>query len=334
MSEVLVVTCPSGKQSSHLIPLLYNKGKFKLRLAAHSQASVDKLKIQYPDSETVQADFSSLKDCVQLLNGATSVFHVGPSFHSREKEMGFNMVDAAVAESQREGSVFKHFVFSSVLCTQHRNLMQHDLKSYIEERLFLTPLNWTILKPTNFMDAYPVAMLAGQDKPVMEKLWKAGIPNSLIALRDIGEAAGKVLNDRDIHYLAEYPLCSTMPLSDAYVIKAIGKRLGKEIEIRSPPFEIGVDKLLMYLFGAKTATSAEVSNVYAKTGASDFAGNELAAEGDLRGDIVRDAAERSVLFYNRRGLKGSPNVLKWLLGRNPTTVEEWIETQLIQAGLA
>lgn len=95
------------------------------------------------------------------------------------------MVDAAVAESRRPGNVFKHFVFSSVLCTQHRNLMQHDLKSYIEERLFLSSLNWTILKPTNFMDAYPVALLASQTHPVMEKLWTPEIPNSLIALSDL-----------------------------------------------------------------------------------------------------------------------------------------------------
>ena len=80
--------------------------------------------------------------------------------------------------------------------------MQHDLKSYIEERLFLSPLDWTILKPTNFMDAYPVAMLAGQDQPTMEKLWNAEIPNSLIALRDLAEAAAKVLTERESHFLA------------------------------------------------------------------------------------------------------------------------------------
>src|ERR1700761_85569 len=204
MAEILVITCPSGKQCAHLIPLLYNKGTFKLRLAAHSGASKDKLSKTYPAAEVVHTDLTDLNACRTLLNGATSVYHVGPSFHSREKEIGFNMVDAAVAESQRSGNVFKHFVFSSVLSTQHRNLMQHDLKSYIEERLFLSPLNWTIIKPTNFMDAYPVAMLAGQEKPVMERLWNAEVPNSLIALRDLAEAAAKVLDEQEIHYLAEY----------------------------------------------------------------------------------------------------------------------------------
>lgn len=243
--------------------------------------------------------------------------------------MGFNMVDAAVAESQRSENVFKHFVFSSVLSTQHRNLMQHDLKSYVEERLFLSPLNWTIVKPTNFMDAYPVAMLAQQDKPVFEKLWAPEIPNSLIALRDLAEAAAKVLNEREVHYLAEYPLCSTMPLSDAYVVKVIENRIGKDIEIKTPSFETGVNKVMMYLFGAKNPTATQSSSAYAGE-VDDYGQNH---EGDLRGDVTRDEAERLVLFYNRRGLKGSPNVLRWLLGREPTTVEQWVEGELKAAGL-
>lgn len=32
-----------------------------------------------------------------------------------------------------------------------------------------------------------------------------------------------------------------------------------------------------------------------------------------------DVAERLVLWYERYGLNGSPNVLQWLLGRKPTT---------------
>lgn len=231
------------------------------------------------------------------------------------------MVDAAVAESQRRGNVFKHFVFSSVLCTQHRNLMQHDLKSYVEERLFLSPLNWTIVKPTNFMDAYPVAMLSKQEKPVIEKLWTPGIPNSVIALVDLAEVSAKVLNEREAHYLAEYPLSSTMPVSDTDIVKEIGKQIGKEIELKSPSFETGVNKVLGYSFGSNSGAG---SDVYVGT-PSDF---KMASEGDLRGDVVRDAAERLVLFYCPRGLKGSPNVLRWLLGREPTTVEQWVKGQL------
>ncbi|PLB34984.1 uncharacterized protein BDW47DRAFT_128552 [Aspergillus candidus] len=314
MSEILVITCPSGKQCSRLIPLLYNKGKFTLRLAAHSKASANRLKERYPDAEIITTDLQSLPDCRKLLQGATAINAVLPSLHSHEKEIGFNLVDAAVAESRRQGNVFKHFVFSSVLGTQHRSLLQHDRKSYVEERLFLSPLNcWTILKPTNFMDAYPVAALAEQEHPVLEKWWNPEHANSVIALADLAEASAKVLHERERHYLAEYPLCSTMPISETDIIGVIERRIGRKILLQTPSFETGVSKVTKGLHGADEKDAGEL-------------GLGSASEGDLRGDLVRDAVEHLILFYNRRGLKGSPNVLRWVLGREPTSVEQWVDS--------
>ena len=328
MSDILVIICPSGKQCSHLIPLLYNKGTFKLRLAAHSTKSAKALTSIYPEAEVVSTDLTSLAACQALLHGATSVYHVGPSFHSHEKEIGLNMVDAAVSETRRPGSKFEHFVFSSVLSTQHRSLIQHDLKSYVEERLFLSDLKWTIIKPTNFMDAYPVAMLAAQEEPVLERFWSVNNPNSLIALRDLAEAAAEVLNAREKHYFAEYPLCSTMPTSDVEVANLVGKRIGKDVVTTVAPN--GVEVILQWLFGAEGGVENTNYGDIGKNGASQAL---LAAEGDVRDDLARDMAERIVLYYNRRGLVGSPNVLKWLLGREPTSVEEWIEIQMKEAGI-
>ncbi|KAJ5874167.1 uncharacterized protein N7529_002597 [Penicillium soppii] len=80
MSEILVVTCPGGRQCSFLFPLLYNKSKFKLHLVAHIVESTSRIQETYPDTY----DISSLEDCCTLLNNATSVCHVGPSLHFRE----------------------------------------------------------------------------------------------------------------------------------------------------------------------------------------------------------------------------------------------------------
>lgn len=310
MAEVIVLTCPGGKQSAHLIPLLYKQNQFRLRLAAHSANSRSRLGSMYPQAEVIQADLSSLTDCQRLLCGATAVYHIGPSFHSREMEMGMNLIDAAVEETRKQHSEFKHFVFSSVLSTQHRNLMQHDLKCRVEERLLLSPLNFTILQPTNFLAGYPVKFLDEQESPVFERLWNADIPNSLIALEDLAEAAATVLIEREKHYFAQYPLCSTLPTSDAEVVEVIEKVIGKKIQTYTPTFEQGVENTLKFLFGS----------------GSDLRG--LAAEGDLRPDITRDEAERLVLFYNRRGLRGNPTVLRWLIQREPITVEDWVKSQM------
>ncbi|KID83464.1 NAD(P)-binding domain protein [Metarhizium guizhouense ARSEF 977] len=309
MSEILVITCPGGKQCSRLIPLLYNKGKFQLRLAAHSAQSAEKLKSLYPDAEVVTVDLQSLAECTKLLEGATAINAVLPSLHSHEKVMGFNLIDAAVIESRREGNVFKHFLFSSVLSTQHRTLLHHDLKSYVEEHLFLSPITcWTILKPVNFMDTFPLARLVAQEKPVLDKWWSPNYASSLVSLKDLAEVSAKVLNERERHFLAEYPLCSTTPIAETEVVKLVEKRIGKQIEVRVPSLEAGSDKLMEFLYGDKTG----------KTG----------NQGDPRGDLVRDTVERLILYYNRRGLQGSPNVMRWLLEREPTSVEQWIESVL------
>ena len=327
MTDTLVVTFPTGKICSPLLPLINSEAKFKLRLAAQSQASFDKLIARYPDADVVRTDLNDLTSCRNLLRDATSVFHVGPCFHSPTKGIGFNLVDAAIAESQREGNVFKHFVFCSVLGTQHRNPEQHGLQSHIEDRIFLSSLNWTILKPTNFMESYPVVMLAGREKPILEKHWNAEISNSLIALRDLAEAAAKVLRERETHYLAEYSLCSTMPLSDVHVISAIGRRIGKEINLKPPSFAGSVTKVLAYLFGSM-ARGAGVSTEDVASVNSDRAKSELTREGYMQDDVTPNESDRLILFYSRRSLRGSPNVLKWLLGREPTTLEDCIDLQL------
>ncbi|KAI0154892.1 putative nucleoside-diphosphate-sugar epimerase [Xylariaceae sp. FL1272] len=324
MSEILVVTCPSGKQCNHLLPHLYEKGKFKLRLAAHSEASVAKLKTAYPNAEVQACDISSRDNCRALLQGATAVYHVGPSFHSAEKEMGINMIDAAVFESQRPGNVFKHFVFSSVLGTQHRQLMQHDLKSYVEERLFLSPLQWTVLQPTNFMNAYPVQQLAKAERPEYTHKISPIPRNSVVSLDDLAEVAAKVLNEREAHFYAQYPLCSTLPISEGEVLKIIEKQIGKKIKTTTPTMEEGTQALLNFLYLGHSKD--DFTLIKGKEGVIST------AEGDPRPDIVRDEAQRLLMFYQHRGLTGSPNVMRWLLGREPTSVEDYVKREIEKAG--
>ncbi|KAI1336597.1 putative nucleoside-diphosphate-sugar epimerase [Xylariaceae sp. FL0016] len=322
MSEIVAIICPSGNQCSFLLPLLHEKKRFKLRLAAHSKDSAAKLQTQYPKAEVQICDITSLDACRSLLRGATSVYHIGPSFHTREEEMGYNVIDAAVLESQRPGNVFAHFVLSSVLATQLRALAQHDLKSRVEERLLLSPLNWTVLQPTNYMDHYPIAALAGAERPVVERMWDPLMANSVVSLRDLGEAGAKVLEEREKHYFAQYPLASTMPVSDADVVAAISRRIGKDIELKVLSFETAVNNLMGYVC----------------KGAVQFSGNgsgssESVVDGETRPDIVRDKAEKLVTFYRRRGLRGSPNVLRWLLGHDTMSVDQYVELEMQAAGL-
>lgn len=106
-NDLTLITCASGKQAAFLLPILVNKYK-KLRLAVNSQASKERLEKEYSNVDVVQADLTEPQDCRKLLEGVTALYHIGPPMHPKETEIGYNMIDAAVAQ----GSSFKHFVCS------------------------------------------------------------------------------------------------------------------------------------------------------------------------------------------------------------------------------
>ena len=257
MSELLVLTCASGKQGAHIIPLLYEKpySPFHLRLVVNSEPSAARLSEQYPKAEVVQADLVNIADCHRIVKDATTVYHINPSMHPRESDVGTNMVDAVAAESQRAGSIFKHFVFSSVLNTQFSKMLNHDRKRYVEEHLMESDLNWTILQPCHFADQ-TLGMLVGQldqDNPVYPALYDPTVPFSFLALRDFGEASARVVMEREKHYFAMYPLTSTGPMPYIEYVKTVGSEMGKDISIERIPYERAVDKMCEGLLKSKSA---------------------------------------------------------------------------------
>lgn len=296
-NDLLLITCASGKQASRLLPLLYGTWK-RLRLVVNSPSSEQRLKQQYPDASVTRASLENIDEARRIMAGVTTVFHIGPSFHPHETEIGYFMVDAA-AEEARQGT-FKHFVYSSVLNTQLRKMMNHDCKRYVEEYLMESGLDYTILQPTHFMDTFPVAQLLSQPEPLYRANWSTSVPFSFIALQDLAEAAATVIEERDRHYLAQYPLSSTRTLPYDEVIGNVSQAIGKHIKVETRPVIEATNALLDMLFGGA----------------------------DKAHPRTRDAAHRMVLFYNYHGLKGNPNVLEWLIGRKPTAHADWVQAQV------
>lgn len=295
-TDLLLLTCASGKQAAHIIPLVYGKWKH-LRLVVNSAASEDRLKKQYPTAEVTRADLTNPTDCHSVMAGVTTVFHTGPSFHPHETEIGYFMIDAAISQD----STFKHFIYSSVLDSQIRKLINHDCKRYVEEYLIESGLDYTILQPTHFMDMFPLAQLLAQEQPVYTANWNPEVTFSFLALRDLGEAAAKVIEERERHYLAQYPLCSTSAYSYTEVARIVGVVIGQGITIkRRGSIEEGANALMTMLYG----------------------------DADKVPPQTRDAAHRLLLYYNHHGLKGNPNVLEWLIERKPTTHQEWARIQV------
>ncbi|KAI9155745.1 NmrA-like family domain-containing protein [Paramyrothecium foliicola] len=295
--DLILVFAAAGKQTRPLVPLLA-KGFTNLRLVVNSVASQEALRAQFPNADVVRADQSDPKAVRDVFRGVAAVYYVGPSMHHQEVQNGYYAIDAAVTE-QREGN-FRHFVFSSVLKPQLRKPLNHDNKRYIEEYLFESPLNYTVLQPCNFLaeNLFPIGKWVQDNEPVLSLPYDHNIPNSHIFLEDLAEVSLTVLKEREKHYNSEYPLSSTYPIAYKDLVEITEEALGKRIAIVKLPYLETVKKLVTSQFG------------------NDYKAGNL------------DVAERLVLWYERYGLNGSPNILEWLLGRKPTTYEEWLGQHL------
>ena len=245
--DLVLVTGASGKQCGHLLPHLAAKFD-RLRLVVKSDASRLRLVKQYPRAEVLQMDMADQNQTVKMLKGVASLYHIGPSFHCQELEIGYNMINAALDEA-RNGN-FQHFVMASVINTQIRKLMNHDVKRYIEERLIESGLNFTIMQPCIFMDAFPIPLLASQEKPVYMANWNTDLPFSFTALKDLGEAGARILCEREKHYLAQYQLVSSGPHTYRQAVRIVSKAIGKDIVIEQRTHEDALEFYLNMLFGA------------------------------------------------------------------------------------
>ena len=120
-----------------------------------------------------------------------------------------------------------------------------------------------------------------------------------MALRDFGEAAAKVLAEREKHYFAKYDCASTMPTHYTEVVPRICKVIGKDVQIEWLPYWEGVKARL-----------------------DGGLGGDNASQG------VKDTVQRLVVYSDDHAVVGNPNVLRWLLGRETTSIEEWARLQI------
>jgi uncharacterized protein YbjT (DUF2867 family) len=96
-------------------------------------------------TEVVLADLADPPSLASAVDGVDGVFHIGPAFASDEADMGVAMVEAA-----RSGGVRK-FVFSGVIHPSISAMTNHAAKQPVEEALYGSGLDFTVLQPAMFM---------------------------------------------------------------------------------------------------------------------------------------------------------------------------------------
>jgi uncharacterized protein YbjT (DUF2867 family) len=284
---MLLLTSSNGNQARPLLPRLAKAGvKVRaLRKTAGGEAELHKAGA----AEVVIGDMADPAVIAKAMKGVSAVYHIGPSAHPLEREIGIGMVKAA----QQVG--VEHFIYSTVLHPIITTLLQHERKRDVEEKLVESDLNFTILQPADFMQTvqYRHAFETG----VYRLIWGGEKRQSLVDLEDVAEAAAKIVVEGSRHHGATYELSSADCLSPADIGQTISVVMGRPVQVVVD----SVDDFLRTWFGAAYSRDRMPSEYATFKAISDW--------------------------YWAHDFMGNANVLTMLLGRPPTTFRQFMQRE-------
>lgn len=189
-----------------------------------------------------------------------------------------------VGESKKAG--VEHFVYHSVLHPQIEVMNHHWQKMRVEEMLFESGIPFTVLQPAPYMQNLLAGWKNIVEEGVLRVPYSVEAKFSFLDLEDLAEAARIVLTEPG-HINAIYELAGTSPTSHAEVAEIFSRVLNRPVRAEK-------EEIRDWRLRAKGL-------------------NEYARENLLR----------MFEYYDQWGLAGNPNVLKWLLKREPTSLESF-----------
>jgi len=216
----------------------------------------------------VEVAFADLRDGRTLdraAAGVDGVFHIGPVFAIDEAQMGLNMVHAA----QRAG--VRKFVFSSVIQPTNTDLENHASKIPVENALFASGMEYTLLHPANlfqnFANAWKAIVQSGvyaEPNPVDRRLAR-------VDYRDVAEVAAIALTEDRLAY-GSFELCSEGMLTRQEIGQMASDLLGRHVETRQIGFAEWADRAKLP-YGDRE--KAMLAKIHAHISEHGMSGNSL-----------------------------------------------------------
>jgi uncharacterized protein YbjT (DUF2867 family) len=283
---MILVTAANGNQGRLLVPKLVAAGH-AVRACVQTEASAERVRA-LGALEVVVGDISRPEVMARALGGVRKVYHVGPTLHPREREMGLAIVDGARAAG------VEHLVLSSVLHAITTDLVQHGIKRDVEEHLLSSGLEFTILQPSNYM--LPLKLKPVFERGVFELSWSLDRRQSMVDLGDVTDVAAAVLGDAERHAGATYELVGPGRYTAHELGDIMSRVMGRPVRVR----QIDADTYL-----------------------KAWVGDRDPAECEHQVRVLRSISRR----YSSHDFVGNPNVLTWLLRRPPTSFESYFRHQ-------
>ena len=272
---MILVTGAAGKTGLAVVEQLSTLGQ-PVRALVRTSASEQAL-LEVGAREAVSGDLRDAGRIRTAMEGVGSVYHIPPNMHPDEFEIGKVVIEAARA------SGVDYLVYHSVLHPHVQAMPHHWQKMRVEELIFSSGLDFTILQPTAYMQNILGQWSKIESHGFFEMPYPVETKLSLVDLQDVAEVAAAVLT-REGHRGAIYELVGTRALSQLEVAALLSDLLGNEVRADT--------------------ISIEDWETHAK-------------DAGLKGYAI-ESLIKMFQYYTSYGFEGNPSVLRWLLGREPT----------------
>ncbi|MBS1886064.1 MAG: NmrA family NAD(P)-binding protein [Actinobacteria bacterium] len=284
---MILVTAAHGTQARRLIPRLAAAGTPVRGLRRAGDAEEVRA---LGASEVIVGDAADPEVLARAMRGVTAVYHVGPTAHPCEAEIGVGVVNAAAAAG------VGHFVYASVLHARISALYNHRAKLVVEEQLVGAGMPFTILQPADFMETlnYRRAFRDG----VFRLIWSLERRQALVSVEDLAAVGARVLTEGETHFGATYELSSAGCWTAHEIAAEIGRLAGREVV-------------------------AERLDVEAVLGL--YGHDEYGEEGER---YRRDFFDALIRWYDNHDFVGNPWALRTLLGREPLDLPAFLAARL------
>ncbi len=278
---MILVTGAAGKTGQAVIRALAIKGE-PVRALVRRPGQIQGI-MDLGAREAAAGDMRSRAPMEHVTQGVRAIYHICPNMSPDEVAIGQTVIAAA------QSAGVEHFVYHSVLHPQTEAMPHHWLKLRVEEQLFESGLDYTILQPA----AYLQNILAHWDQIVEQGVYPipyaAETRLGMVDLEDVAAAAAIVLTEPG-HEGATYELSGPNLLSQTEIATILAELLRRPVCAQVVPL-------------ATWAARARASGL---------------------GDYQVETLVKMFCYYEKHGFRGNAQVLGWLLGRPPTSFSVFV----------
>jgi len=283
---MLLVTGAAGKTGRAIVKALAEQGD-SVRALVKRRPQVDDLKA-VGAHEVIIGDMENYSELRNAVVGVKVIYHICPNMHPEEVKIGQYGIEAA----REEGGI--HFLYHSVLHPQTEKMPHHWNKLKVEEMLFESGLDFTILQPAAYMQNVLASKNQIFDLGEYQVPYPVSTKLSMIDLTDLADVVSSIAKNLQVHKGAIYELVSTeRPLSQTEVASIISSVISQKIEAKELDLE-------------QWKTNALESGI---------------------GTYQVETLVKMFKYYARYGFTGNSNVLQFLLRRKPKSFSHFVERE-------